>query len=421
MKGPACQQAGRESRCRPRGLDCSSVFAVLLLAPSLALGQAMTGASGTVFADVVDNGGSVQSSASYNIVDSIGETAVSPLFLGTPSLGSGFEAVVSAAYPFVALPPQSPAVLSVSSTSLTLAWSSGGNPNGTQYQVDYWTQGGSTYTLAVNLTTATVWGLAPMTTYYLAVQAVGSLGLSAPTAAVSTVTAVSQALSVLIGPEGGTIVYYTPDGPWELDIPPGCFTQMELVTLSLPAGYPAEVSAAARLTGTGIGLDVDVSPYVLPLKEPRLRGAYSLGRVAGFNPATLIIARYDTGRQVWVPYATSVDQGKDWVIAMLNHFSTYQIMSSAASGTVDTFKAFPNPLRPALGQLFMTFSLLPPNARVRIYTLTGVLVRDTSADAGGVASWDGTNQAGGKAASGVYFVLVQGEGQTKTFEVAVQR
>jgi len=396
-------------------------LAALLLAPSLAMGQALSGASGTILPDAVDNGGSVQSSSNYNIVDSIGETFVFPSTSASDNLYSGFASLLNAATPLVAVPPQSPVVLAVSSTSITLAWSSGGNPDGTQYQVDYWTLGGSTSTLAVNLTTAAVVGLAPSTTYYLAVQAVGGTGLSAPSATVSTFTAAALALAEQIGPDGGTILYYTSDGPWELDIPPGCFLQTEVVTVSPASGYPAAGSAAARLTATGIGIDIDVSPYVLPLKEPRLRGSYPLSQVAGLDAARLLIARYDTDRRVWVPYASTVDQTRDWVIAMLNHFSTYQIMSSAPSDTVGTFKAFPNPLRPALGQLFMTFSLLPPNARVRIYALTGALVKDASADGGGVASWDGTNQSGEKAASGVYFVLVQGEGQSKTFKVAVQR
>src|SRR5579859_4427167 len=64
---------------------------------------------------------------------------------------------------------------------------------------------------------------------------------------------------------------------------------------------------------------------------------------------------------------------------------------------------------------------LPPNARLRVYTLTGALVKDMSVDGAGQASWDGTNQGGRPVSSGVFVVVVQGAGAPQTFKVAVQR
>jgi hypothetical protein len=230
------------------------------------------------------------------------------------------------------------------------------------------------------------------------------------------------AVTVMIGPPGGTVKIQGPQGWIELIIPPGCFTQLETVTLSLPSGYAANASAASHIiAATGVGVDIGLVPYVMPLKEPELRMAYRQARVGSMTPGQFIIARYDEGRGVWVPYASEVDEATQWVAAMINHFSTFQIVQSVPSGTVATLRAFPNPLRPSQGELFMTLSMLPANARVRIYTLTGLLVRDLSADAGGVARWDGINQSGAEAASGVYFVLAQGSGQTETFKVAIER
>lgn len=89
--------------------------------------------------------------------------------------------------------------------------------------------------------------------------------------------------------------------------------------------------------------------------------------------------------------------------------------------TVDGIRIFPNPLRPALGQTAMRFQNLPAGARLRIYALSGELVRDLSAEAGGTAVWDGTDKAGNRAASGVYFIYAQGNGTKKTVRAAVQR
>ena len=69
----------------------------------------------------------------------------------------------------------------------------------------------------------------------------------------------------------------------------------------------------------------------------------------------------------------------------------------------------------------MTFSLFPPEARVRIHSFSGSLVRELRADAFGRAQWDGADAAGGPAASGVYFVFIEGNGTRKTMKIIVQR
>jgi flagellar hook assembly protein FlgD len=69
----------------------------------------------------------------------------------------------------------------------------------------------------------------------------------------------------------------------------------------------------------------------------------------------------------------------------------------------------------------MRFQGLPVDARLRIYTLGGALVKDMGVDGQGQATWNGTNQSGATVASGVYFVFVQGAGSGKTIKIAVER
>ncbi len=95
------------------------------------------------------------------------------------------------------------------------------------------------------------------------------------------------------------------------------------------------------------------------------------------------------------------------------------LLTPAAS--VEDARIFPNPLRPAQGHTSMSFSNLPVDSRVRIYSLVGQQVRDLRADAAGLARWDGRNDAGTDLGSGVYFVLLQGDGQKSTTKVAIQR
>jgi hypothetical protein len=91
----------------------------------------------------------------------------------------------------------------------------------------------------------------------------------------------------------------------------------------------------------------------------------------------------------------------------------------APSSSVAEVQIACNPLRP--GCELLMFRNLPAEARLRIYTIAGALVKDMNADSNGDASWDGTNKSGAPCASGVYFVYAQGGGTRKTFKVAIQR
>ena len=90
----------------------------------------------------------------------------------------------------------------------------------------------------------------------------------------------------------------------------------------------------------------------------------------------------------------------------------------------DNVKYYPNPIHPSKGPNYakMNFANIPAGTRIKIYTLLGQLVRDLEADASGTAVWDGKNNAGEKAASGVYIVYMEdGNGNKKRIKIAVER
>jgi len=91
------------------------------------------------------------------------------------------------------------------------------------------------------------------------------------------------------------------------------------------------------------------------------------------------------------------------------------------TSSLANIRIYPNPMRPAKGHTRMTFSHVPAATRIRIFTLAGEKVKDLSANADGTASWDGTNDAGRRVASGVYFALIEGAGDKKRFKIAIQR
>lgn len=138
-----------------------------------------------------------------------------------------------------------------------------------------------------------------------------------------------------------------------------------------------------------------------------------------------IYAASDTGTS-WTPLASTVDRTARTVSAPTTHFSFFSAFATTAAG-LSSMKAYPNPWQAGAGGRFdaaaVTFTGLPNEARIKIFTILGELVRQidvTAADAG-TTTWDGRNSNGSKAASGVYLVRVESGGDDRTLKLAVER
>jgi hypothetical protein len=121
-----------------------------------------------------------------------------------------------------------------------------------------------------------------------------------------------------------------------------------------------------------------------------------------------------------VPLPSTVDTANHRVTARTNHFSLFQVVAMAPSSSVNTIKAFPNPFRPSR-RGHMTFAGSVANTRIRVYTFSGELLKTLTTDVTGMVMWDGRNESGEEVASGVYYVLVDANGEQKSFRIAVQR
>jgi C1A family cysteine protease len=87
---------------------------------------------------------------------------------------------------------------------------------------------------------------------------------------------------------------------------------------------------------------------------------------------------------------------------------------------LDSAKIFPNPFNPRNGQC--TINNLTSDADIKIYTITGELVRHlVYSSSSGHATWDGRNDNGTGVASGVYIVLISNNSGKKVLKIAVQR
>ncbi|MCL1973000.1 MAG: glycosyl hydrolase 53 family protein [Endomicrobia bacterium] len=185
---------------------------------------------------------------------------------------------------------------------------------------------------------------------------------------------------------------------------------------------PAE-SYVRELSHTNIGAIINAQGK--PEKEMELKIPYNNSDITGMNEDTLVISRYDEEKQVWVPLKSKVDSNNKQIIAYIDKVSIYAIMGTAnALKAFENMRYYPNPLQPSKGLNYskMNFANMPPGTHIKIYTMLGQVVRDLEADASGMAVWDGKNNAGEKAASGVYIIYMKDRnGNKKRIKIAVER
>jgi hypothetical protein len=106
--------------------------------------------------------------------------------------------------------------------------------------------------------------------------------------------------------------------------------------------------------------------------------------------------------------------------SVTEHAPLPQVLSTTPAIRLSEAKAFPNPLDTKLGQTSMTFAPLPVKVQVRIYDLTGVLIKDMFSESAGTVSWDVTDQNGKQVAGGVYLALIQSDSEKRTIKVAIR-
>ncbi len=85
-------------------------------------------------------------------------------------------------------------------------------------------------------------------------------------------------------------------------------------------------------------------------------------------------------------------------------------------------KVYPNPVKSIDGHVQVIFMDLTENTTIKIYKISGEVVKEIKEQIGGMAVWDGKNNTGKEVASGVYLYLIKNKaGDKKTGKIAVVR
>jgi len=279
----------------------------------------------------------------------------------------------------------------------------------------------SSVTTNIEVSTLSIAGLTGNTSYYLRIGSLNWNNVPNYVLVGSTLTEATSQVVTVAPSESETVTYTPPSGPVVVEIPAGTFERSVVVTVETPPSYPTAGSSAGNLTGTNVGPQITNDQSLQPQKEIELTISYRDSDVTGLDESTLVVARYDSDSNVWVPFVTTTDPANNRVRARVNHLSIFQVMANVPGTNVDNPVVYPNPMRPSRNQNWVTFANVPANTRIRIYTISGELVREETADATGMAQWNAVNTSGENVASGVYIALIEGAGDRKTLKVAIQR
>jgi len=314
----------------------------------------------------------------------------------------------------------------------TLHWTSNGNSTHTVYNLTASTA--SDFNSGASSKTASVRGLfynftdlMVDTTYWTRIQSVGQAGaLTAFAEAGSTRTLLSNEAGALVSKDT-LVTLQTSYGLISVFMPFGSLGGSSRITVSTirPEDVFAQpVSAVSVLRPTGIGIIINQFPPVRVLNPITITLPYRVSDLSpGVDRSRLVLALYDEGSRVWVPLPSVSDLPNHKVTAQTWHLSTFQLMETLPAAELGSTRIYPNPYAPSSVSDVMHFSNMPPYAKVKIYTFLGELVKALTADANGMAYWDGKNTGGQKVASGVYIALLQTQDKKshKVVKVVVER
>ncbi len=331
---------------------------------------------------------------------------------------------------------QTPANLRITGTtpsSISVAWDANGNTSSATYQVTYTTSTFDQYIATAvffsqgfSSTTTTITGLLTSTTYTIQVQAQNPLGL--PTAYSNSQTTITfngggalgslalLASSLKDSSISGTIGLAPNTRAVTLRATAGSFPSDTTLTVST---YPATTASPCSNGNSHMAFSVTPSPSLQPVNPLFFTLAYDPVADGIADTSHLVMMRYDPVGGQCVPVPTTVDTVGRTLTVQLNHLSIYQVASITAAASPDTARIYPNPFYTATDG-YVTIDQIPTSARVRIFTLLGEMLLDQTASASGIVTWKGVGRGGRPVASGVYFVVIEGNGK-KILKLAIIR
>ncbi len=264
----------------------------------------------------------------------------------------------------------------------------------------------------------------------------------------------AEALADYSGASVSSITLPSPNNGVALNIPPDAFGAPAVIYVSRdPINHPITVNTVTLANGlaqqptgqmlvpgslTEIVPTINGQPFSAPLASSAsitmtYNDANNDGIIDGVSPPlsarTLQMYTLDTTVGRWNALPSTVDTVGHTVTGLTPHFSIFALFGATTIGpTLAGVRVYPDPWKRNSNSRydapFLTFDNLPQNGNLRIFTLAGDLVIELpfSGPSAGKVQWDGNNQSGRPAASGVYFAYIRSlDGSTSVLKFAIER
>ncbi|MEW5950855.1 MAG: fibronectin type III domain-containing protein [Elusimicrobiota bacterium] len=308
----------------------------------------------------------------------------------------------------------------------SVTWDSNGNSSDTIYEIQASTSSSFSplaSSSCANQNYYSFYSLNFNTEYFLRARSVGKKGEYSSWVILGSTFTLSKIQSQVF-PENDTLISLPYSyGDIQLRIPPNAIGSATKITAEPEVSFPAPASNAGKLRPTGIGVKLKAYPPTIFDKPVTVTIPYRLSDIPpGYDRRKLIVATYGEDSGLWVPLSSVSDITNNKVSGQTFHFSIFQIMELTPGENLSAVKIYPNPYKPNSSGGRMNFTNLPPGTKIKIFTASGDLIRKLKTGADGMAQWDGNNESGNKAASGVYIVhMTAPDGKTKIMKAAVER
>ena len=143
------------------------------------------------------------------------------------------------------------------------------------------------------------------------------------------------------------------------------------------------------------------------------------GNIDGADPAVpgdvLEVYWLDQDNKLWVRITGSIsDTDLKSVTAPVSHFSMFSLLGSGTSDLSSAY-AFPVPYKPALHQ-DITFTDLSPACTIKVFTLSGELIKRIEHSGGSQEKWEDID-----AGSGVYLYFIENDRDSKKGKLMIIR
>lgn len=276
-------------------------------------------------------------------------------------------------------------------------------------------------------------GLTPLTTYYARVGSLNFNGVpsfvllgSTETIPItlSSATAVSgQAMTLQVFPDFPHLVWVRAEVPADA-FPPGTVVELN-ASVAMPFSPPLSNQAVLSPLGQDVGVDLGAVGNVQPTRPLRVTMRYAPAFLpVGTSEESLVIGNYRDGQ--WTLLPTSIASAASELSAEAQHLSPFAPLVSQAASALDAVQVFPVPWMPGTGDAQfdaqrLTFSNLPTDGRIRLFTILGELVWEAEAGTAGIVLWDGRNRHGVESGSGTYLAVLDGSGGRRVRRVVIIR